>query len=137
MFSDPRSGIRFLARLKLVSKTCCNLLRPRLVLVLVVCGTGRPEGIVWTRLGMSSFGGLQTVRYWDVEMKAIIHIGMMKTGTTSIQQWLRSNHTALEAVDVHSSEGVFREFRGRYRRTLRYAAFQTALNEFGVNEKTA
>lgn len=71
-------------------------------------------------------------------MKAIIHIGTAKTGSTSIQKWLFSNFDALEAEGVYSNEGVFRMIRGHGRDAeLRHLVFQVAKDELGADEKTA
>lgn len=70
-------------------------------------------------------------------MKAIIHIGMAKTGSTSIQQWLKFNSAALEAKGVYSNEGMFPWALGRGRRELTYAIYQTARHELGVDEQSA
>ena len=66
-------------------------------------------------------------------MKAIIHIGMPKTGSTSIQNWLDSNNAALEgeSVRLFGCQGTDE------RHALQFAAYQVALNELGVDEKTA
>lgn len=66
-----------------------------------------------------------------IEMKAIIHIGMPKTGTTSIQTWIKSNRVALEARSIHS----FPSTVDRY--ALEHAIFVVATNEMGVDEHTA
>ena len=68
-------------------------------------------------------------------MKAVIHIGMMKTGTTSIQEWLRSNRAALEAEGVHSNRGP-RVYEKIGHVPLGNAVFQTALYELGADEKS-
>ena len=49
-------------------------------------------------------------------MKAIIHIGMMKTGSSTIQKWLRRNRLALAAEGMHSNKGM-----GMHRRALQHA----------------
>ena len=64
-------------------------------------------------------------------MKAIIHIGMPKTGTTSIQTWLKSNRHALEAKGIHSTPSTM----DRY--ALEHAIFLVATLEMGVDEHTA
>lgn len=64
-------------------------------------------------------------------MKAIIHIGMVKAGSSSIQTWLHSNRAALEAEGARSNEVGFR------RHALRHAVFQVAMLELGADEKTA
>ena len=70
-------------------------------------------------------------------MKAIIHIGMAKTGSTSIQEWLKSNGGALEARGIYSNEGEFRWASGRGRRVLTYAIYQVARQELGIDENAA
>lgn len=72
-------------------------------------------------------------------MKAIIHIGMPKTGSTSIQTWLSSNYVALKAEGVRSnlkSEafGLSPKIR---RRAFRFAVIQVAMHELGADECTA
>ena len=69
-------------------------------------------------------------------MKAIIHIGMMKTGSTSIQTWLHSNRAALEDKGMQSNEGAGR-FEKFHQGALKYAVYQTAMHELGADEKTA
>ena len=67
-------------------------------------------------------------------MKAIIHIGMMKTGSSSVQAWLRSNRVALEDRGVRSNEDAQGGFR---RLALKHAAFQVAMDELGACEEVA
>ena len=63
-------------------------------------------------------------------MKAIIHIGMPKTGSTTIQTWLNINRVALEAGGVITF--------GNYRwHAIKHAVFQYALQEMGVDEQIA
>ena len=69
-------------------------------------------------------------------MKAIIHIGMEKTGSSSIQTWLRANRAALEAEGVYPNEGVGVLDRIR-RLALKHAIYQVAKDEMGVDDKTA
>lgn len=64
-------------------------------------------------------------------MKAVIHIGMPKTGTTSIQTWLKSNRSALEARGIYSIPSTVD------RLTLEYAIFLVAYREMEVDESTA
>lgn len=64
-------------------------------------------------------------------MKAIIHIGMPKTGTTSIQTWIKSNREALEARSIHSIPSTV----DRY--ALEHAIFLVATHEMGVDADTA
>lgn len=69
-------------------------------------------------------------------MKAIIHVGMEKTGSTSIQAWLRENRAALEAEGVYPNGG--REaLKWIGRKELRYAIFRVAMDEMGLDEKSA
>ena len=67
-------------------------------------------------------------------LKAIIHIGMAKTGSSSIQTWLRSNQVALKAERVYSNMGIFGDVQ---RHGLKHAVYLTALQEFCANERTA
>lgn len=69
-------------------------------------------------------------------MKAIIHIGMEKTGSSSIQAWLRSNRALLKAERVYPNEGVG-VLEGIRRLALKYAIFYVARDEMGVDEKSA
>ena len=69
-------------------------------------------------------------------MKAIIHIGMMKTGSSSIQMWMQSARAALAADGVRSNEDAI-TFENLHRRALTHAAFELALQEFDVKEKDA
>ena len=69
-------------------------------------------------------------------MKAIIHIGMPKTGSTSIQAWLEMNRTALEAESVYPYKSE-RMPGGIHRSAIRHAIFYVARDEMGVDEKTA
>lgn len=70
-------------------------------------------------------------------MKAIIHIGMPKTGSSSIQKWLGINRAALKAKGVHTGEGMFREKSGYYPQGLKWAIFHIAVHEFGIEESLA
>ena len=70
----------------------------------------------------------------EVAMKAIIHIGMPKTGTTSIQTWLHSNCATLETAGVHSITG--HPITG-VRHLLLQTSIHMAMLELGVDEKTA
>ena len=70
-------------------------------------------------------------------MKATIHIGMVKTGSTSIQEWLRSNRSALqtEGLRVYDSNDLM---QGQLRpRALLHAIFYVAVHELGADERTA
>ena len=68
-------------------------------------------------------------------MKAIIHIGMAKTGSTSIQEWLRSNFTRLEAESIRSNQdGGTLEKNSRHDQWG--AIYHTAKHEMGVDEST-
>ena len=69
-------------------------------------------------------------------MKAIIHIGMWKTGSTSIQAWLSKNRAALEAKGVYLRKGA-RISGGTGRRAIKCAIYYVAKDEMGVDEKTA
>ena len=62
-------------------------------------------------------------------MKAIIHIGMPKTGTKSIQAWMRMNRTALEKAGVR----LIVEKPA----PLLLASIHVAMLVFGVDEKAA
>ena len=62
-------------------------------------------------------------------MKAIIHIGMPKTGTTSIQTWMHMNCAALEAAGVHTITG--------FPALLLLTSIHVAMIELGVDEKNA
>ena len=62
-------------------------------------------------------------------MKAIIHIGMPKTGTTSIQTWMHMNCAALETAGVHTITGVPAH--------LLLTSIHVAMIEHGVDEKNA
>lgn len=62
-------------------------------------------------------------------MKAIIHIGMPKTGSTAIQTWLHTNRAALEAAGV-------RFMAGRSGHLL-LASIHVAIHQLGIDEKTA
>lgn len=69
-------------------------------------------------------------------MKAIIHIGMPKTGSTSIQAWLSKNRAALEAAGVYSQKrGGMRN--GARWNALNHAIYYVAQDELGVDEKMA
>lgn len=70
-------------------------------------------------------------------MKAIIHIGMMKTGSTAIQTWLRSNRVALKAEGVYSPWGTDTPETNINHWNIMCAVFLMSLHEFGVDEKTA
>ena len=65
-------------------------------------------------------------------MKAIVHIGMMKTGSTSIQSWLRINRVALAEFGAHTLHGKVRP-----NAAMSQAIFQTAVHEMGVDEEAA
>lgn len=62
-------------------------------------------------------------------MKAIIHIGMPKTGTKSIQTWMRANRAALENAGVRLIT--------KKPAPLLLACIHVAMTEFGVDEKAA
>ena len=62
-------------------------------------------------------------------MKAIIHIGMPKTGTKSIQTWMRANRAALEKAGAR----LITEKPAH----LLLASIHVAMLEFGVDEKAA
>lgn len=70
-------------------------------------------------------------------MNAIIHMGMVKTGSTSIQEWLRSNRAALETERVCVYD--FNDhLQGENRpRALLHAIFWVAVHELGADERTA
>lgn len=81
-------------------------------------------------------------------MKAIIHIGMEKAGSSSIQTWLRANRIALEGESVYPSNSVYpfktEDMRSRCpsisgipANALKHAIFHVAKDEMGVDEKTA
>lgn len=63
-------------------------------------------------------------------MKAIIHIGMKKTGSTSIQSWISLNRTALWEEGFRFIEETTNPA------ALRNAACHVALHEYGEDEKT-
>ena len=65
-------------------------------------------------------------------MKAIIHIGMMKTGSSTIQKWLSFNRLALAADGVHSNKGM-----GMHWRALQHAIFVFAMRNFVLGDKLA
>ena len=65
-------------------------------------------------------------------MKAIIQIGMMKTGMTSVQRWLRSNRLALAELGAHTLHGKVRP-----NAALSQAIFQTTVHEMSVDEDAA
>ena len=65
-------------------------------------------------------------------MKAIIHIGMMKTGTSSIRTWLASNRAALAEEGVYTLHGIVKPIPA-----LPRAVFQVAVDEMGIPEKAA
>ena len=65
-------------------------------------------------------------------MKAIVHIGMMKTGSTSIQRWLRSNRVALVEEGAHTLHGPVKPALPLFQ-----AIFQIAVYEMGVDEESA
>ena len=69
-------------------------------------------------------------------MKAIIHIGMMKTGSSSMQTWMRSSRAALASAGVRTNEDAV-TFENLHRRALTHAAFELALYEFDDKEKAA
>ena len=70
------------------------------------------------------------------KLRAVIHIGMQKTGSSSIQVWLRSNRATLEAFGVYQNKDV--DLQGGYRgRAIKHAIFHVALQELGVDEKMA
>ena len=62
-------------------------------------------------------------------MKATIHIGMKKTGSTSIQTWMASNRIALEAAGVRLIEETVNDA------ALRNAACHVAMHELGEDEE--
>ena len=62
-------------------------------------------------------------------MKAIIHIGMPKTGTKSIQTWMRLNRAALEKAGVRMVV--------EKPAPLLLASIHVAMLEFGIDEKSA
>ena len=62
-------------------------------------------------------------------MKAIIHIGMPKTGTKSIQTWMRANRAALENAGAR----LITEKPA----PLLLACIHVAMTEFGIDEKAA
>ena len=62
-------------------------------------------------------------------MKAKIHIGMKKTGSTSIQTWMASNRIALEAAGVRLIEETVNDA------ALRNAACHVAMHELGADEE--
>lgn len=64
-------------------------------------------------------------------MKAVIHIGMPKAGTTTIQTWLKSNREVLKEMGVFSLQGRIP------RRALQHAAYRAAVLEMGCDEKAA
>ena len=64
-------------------------------------------------------------------MKAIIHIGMPKTGSAAIQTWMRSNRAALEDGGKRSI-GVEEPLR----EALTFAPLHVALREMGIDERT-
>ena len=70
-------------------------------------------------------------------MKAVIHIGMMKTGSSSIQTWLRSNRVALEAEGVFSNRAADSLHSKIRHRMIKCAVYLTAMHEFGADEETA
>ena len=68
-------------------------------------------------------------------MKAIIHIGMAKTGSTSIQSWMVSNRAVLEAVGVKAL--AVRLIEGKPYTATKSALSHVAMHEMGANEKIA
>ena len=66
-------------------------------------------------------------------MKAIIHVGMPKTGSTSIKTWLRINRAPLAAHGVHSNKGVDM-YGDIHRRALQHATFLVAMQNFVLGE---
>lgn len=64
-------------------------------------------------------------------MKAIIHIGMPKTGSTTIQTWMRSNRASIEAGGMRSI-GVDEPLR----EALTFAPLHVALHEMGIDRRT-
>ncbi|WP_373356076.1 hypothetical protein [Pseudoroseicyclus sp. CXY001] len=57
--------------------------------------------------------------------EAIVHVGMPKTGTTSIQSWLRENKAALAGAGVHFAQVPMRGMPVRYSQ-IEYALCQFA-----------
>lgn len=68
-------------------------------------------------------------RVAEVEMKAFVHIGLPKNGSTSIQSWMSSNREAIEAGGVRNLGA------GSYE--LICATVHVAMSELGLDEKTA
>ena len=64
-------------------------------------------------------------------MKAIIHIGMPKTGSTTIQTWMRSNRVPME-VGGMCSIGVEEPLR----EAMTFAPLHVALHEMGIDRRT-
>lgn len=69
-------------------------------------------------------------------MKAIIHIGMIKTGSTSIQKLLKLNCGALENEGVRSNVGAF-PAEGIPKRGLKQVIKSLVKYEISANEKAA
>lgn len=63
------------------------------------------------------------------EMKALIHIGLPKCGSGTLQSWRRLNRDALETVRVRASGASLPE--------LILASIHVAVHELGVDEETA
>ena len=63
-------------------------------------------------------------------MKAIIHAGLPKTGSTTIQTWIHTNRNPLRAKDVHSTAEPPAD-------ALIFASIYVALHELGLDEMSA
>ena len=81
-------------------------------------------------------------------MKAIIHIGMEKTGSSSIQTWLRTNRARLEGENVYPSNSAYPyktvnmqsrcpSISGIPANALIHAVFHVARDKMGLDEKLA
>lgn len=64
-------------------------------------------------------------------MKAIIHIGMPKAGSTAIQTWMRSNRAPMEVGGMRSI-GVEEPLR----EAMTFAPLHVALHEMGIDRRT-
>lgn len=73
-------------------------------------------------------------------MKAIIHIGMPKTGTSSIQMWMHLNQAALQSENVHTNNAISEGFQknpGKIKfKFFKYMIDLVMLNEYGIDERT-